>query len=525
MAVRVELVDGKKADSRAFETAYSKVCDHIYFKCLDDQGNAQGHAVADVVKKYRADEDGAFLQLRYIQVEDQHYQHWLETSGGGSQYHHLCTHSLRSCQRKVGRDGMVHIQHWLAVDKDQVGSITRGWKTKPLQLGPPAPPRGMALMEEPIHTVPKPRPDRRGRDEARRHGHSPGDGQGGRGERARTPRREEDDSEEDDDAGMSNVPRRRRHREERRERDEDSREDRRGVLQRARGTVGAVARTRDAQDLKEKTPLTPCWRMEWILGGCQCSAGEESSRRSRSRPQQRSKRSEREKLTGALKALSKKSKDVSLSFDSDTDDEDEGYLRSSSKDGDLMSKQKRLKKLSASKPGSLLARGFGLMHEQLGTLFGDKGSGGSHEDLLPPAALRYLFSSALPLMDLKKVGEEKMRELRTLATSLDYLVAGKVGQSGDIQMQRMKSILMGIKDGSTTASRYLELFPIELYPTAATIEEADLCAWEHHRAPALKANKRPKSPSRSRSPLERKVQFDPKVKEIQGQKEDAQPGP
>lgn len=38
MAVRVELVDGKKADSRAFETAYSKVCDHIYFKCLDDQG-------------------------------------------------------------------------------------------------------------------------------------------------------------------------------------------------------------------------------------------------------------------------------------------------------------------------------------------------------------------------------------------------------------------------------------------------------------------------------------------------------
>ena len=37
--------------------------------------------------------------------------------------------------------------------------------------------------------MPKPRPDRRGRDEARRHGHSPGDGQGGRGERARTPRR------------------------------------------------------------------------------------------------------------------------------------------------------------------------------------------------------------------------------------------------------------------------------------------------------------------------------------------------
>ena len=61
---------------------------------------------------------------------------------------------------------MVHIQHWLAVDKDQVGSITRGWKTKTLQLGQPAAPRGIALVEEPIHMVPK-ATDSRGRDEAR----------------------------------------------------------------------------------------------------------------------------------------------------------------------------------------------------------------------------------------------------------------------------------------------------------------------------------------------------------------------
>ena len=108
------------------------------------------------------------------------------------------------------------------------------------------------------------------------------------------------------------------------------------------------------------------------------------------------------------------------------------------------------------------------MHEQLGTLFGDRGVGASHEDLLP-AALRRLLSSALPLMDTRKVGEEKLCELSTLATAL----AGKIGQSGDMLMQRMKSILMGIKDGSSTASRYLELVPIELYPTALAMEEAD----------------------------------------------------
>ena len=40
-------------------------------------------------------------------------------------------------------------------------------------------------------------------------------------------------------------------------------------------------------------------------------------------------------------------------------------------------------------------------------------------------------------------------------------------------MQRMKSILMGMRDGSTAASRYLELIPMEVYPTPSTMEEAD----------------------------------------------------
>lgn len=60
-----------------------------------------------------------------------------------------------------------------------------------------------------------------------------------------------------------------------------------------------------------------------------------------------------------------------------------------------------------------------------------------------------------------------------MATSLDLLVAGKVSMAGDMLMQRMKSILMGIRDNSTAASRYLELIPMETYPTAATLAEAD----------------------------------------------------
>lgn len=52
-------------------------------------------------------------------------------------------------------------------------------------------------------------------------------------------------------------------------------------------------------------------------------------------------------------------------------------------------------------------------------------------------------------------------------------MAGKVGMAGDMLMQRFKSLLMGVRDGSTAASRYLELIPMEVYPTASTVEEAD----------------------------------------------------
>ena len=40
----------------------------------------------------------------------------------------------------------------------------------------------------------------------------------------------------------------------------------------------------------------------------------------------------------------------------------------------------------------------------------------------------------------------------------------------------------------------------------------------------MKGPKKPASPSRSRSPLERRVQFDPNVKDMNQPPEDAQPG-
>ena len=454
--------------------------------------------MAEVVKKFKPDRDGAFVHLRYLQVEDPYYQHWLETSGGGNFYHHLCVQGLKSCQRKVGRDAIVHVQHWLAVDSSQVKTIVRGWKTKPLNFGAPKAPRGRSLVEEPVQTAPKARPEdhrRRHRSERPR---SPGDGQGRRRRSARSPARE--DLSEDSDVGRSNA-RRPERRTERGGSDDDSREGRRGVPKSARGTVGAVSRAREARDKRVTTPLDAMLDDDDDLGlpgkskaedrfeelrkalelkkkkaetkGSASAVLVKRVQESREGQGQKRNKSEQEMLTEALKALGKKKKDGSTSSGSGSEDEEDDGLAQGSKDGSLMSKQKRLKKMSSSKPGCLLAKGFGLMHEQLGTLFGDKGSGTTEEDLLQPAALRYLLSSALPLMDPRKVGDDKLRELRTLASALDLLVSGCIGQAGDTLMQRYKSLLMGIRDGSSAASRYLELIPMETYPTAATLEESD----------------------------------------------------
>ena len=91
-------------------------------------------------------------------------------------------------------------------------------------------------------------------------------------------------------------------------------------------------------------------------------------------------------------------------------------------------------------------KGFSLMREQLGTLYGDQVGSFFSEAVLQPRALRYLLSSAISLIDVKKVGEEKVRELRALASTLDLLVSGRISMAGD---------------ESSAASRYLELVPME----------------------------------------------------------------
>ena len=106
----------------------------------------------------------------------------------------------------------------------------------------------------------------------------------------------------------------------------------------------------------------------------------------------RKKETQREKVTKALKVLARRGKDGTSSTEAESEDDEEEYLRGG-KDGDLLSRQRKLRKLSHDRPGVLLTSGFALMHEQLGTLYGDStASGGSAKEVLQPAAVRYLLS-------------------------------------------------------------------------------------------------------------------------------------
>ena len=100
----------------------------------------------------------------------------------------------------------------------------------------------------------------------------------------------------------------------------------------------------------------------------------------RRRRRRRRKAVNRKSEQGLASAPRKKSHEDSSSSKSDS--EDEGLHVG--KKHDLTSRQRKLRKLSSDHPGTLLVRGFGLMHEQLGTLYGDATATGSEAEALQP---------------------------------------------------------------------------------------------------------------------------------------------
>ena len=137
MAAGIGLRETKLCSEESFRRLWDHATEHILFECIDDTGKAQGCAVAAVTTRYQCDVGGGFLKLDYAAVTDPYYQHWVETEGGSGKWHHVCRRSLSTCQRKVGKDQVVHIQRMAFISPEDVDACLKLWKTKRLDQRPP----------------------------------------------------------------------------------------------------------------------------------------------------------------------------------------------------------------------------------------------------------------------------------------------------------------------------------------------------------------------------------------------------
>ena len=74
-------------------------------------------------------------------VSDPYYEHWVLDQGGSGKLHHFCRHSLGTCQLKVGKEQLVHVQKWAYIGDEDVEACLKEWKVKRLDTAVPGRPK------------------------------------------------------------------------------------------------------------------------------------------------------------------------------------------------------------------------------------------------------------------------------------------------------------------------------------------------------------------------------------------------
>lgn len=473
-----------------FRAHWSAVRDCILIETLDDSGRPQGEAIVHVEQLYQADEDGAFGLVSYIACSDEYYQYWTKNDMSQNTYHHFCrASSVRSCGSKVGKQGIVHVMKWTAVTKSECEKILREWAYSPTLLNKsirPVP-AGVKALEAEATTTRKAAPPLPPPSLASEGAGEPEDRP--RSHRHRKRKGEPEEDEESEHADRDRGRRRRRMakpvtppREAPPPRpknmtkdkgqtaldkmlDEDALDLDSEQLQNQAELKLATLR----ESLNKKKAATSSREPGAILAG-RAAAVAETEVKKKKKP---------DKAITLLKALTGKKVKDEADYDEDGND-DHSSDEETDSDGDdtkllgdgrgsssAAGKQRKLRQLSERRPGRLLSTGYKKMHDQVGTHYGGLSD---HKNVLQPVALRYLLSFALPQMQ-GGISHDRYRELRSIATSLDLLVEGRTGMAGDLLMQRFKSILMSLRDGSDAAARWIELLPFDEVATMSSEQE------------------------------------------------------
>ena len=484
-----------------FKDLWSLVRDFILMEVMDDSGRSQGHAILRMHQPYQADEHGAFGLGAYVGCSDPYYQYWAEHDMKPGTYHHFCrASSLKACKTKVGKDSIVHVRRWVPVTLKEAEGCFRDWGLSPtllkrkhkekidvgLALAPTgsgsrtasksAPPLPPATIGDPGDRARDERRDERGREGRRE----------GQGDRRRRRRR---DSRSDTSDGGGGRRRRGMASPVRLTGDPPGRERRparKGGKADAAALDAMLDETPDDRELQELERV-----VDSRMAGLKTALEKKKAAHRKDEPgeilaaraaevaeQAKKKKRKAQDPMDALRRVLSKKKPVKEEVDfGDEDSEESAELGSEDEVEDLgadlggkksaASKQRRLRLLSQKKPGHLMKLGYGTMHDHVGTHFGggEKSAGN-----LSPVALRYLLTFAMPQFS-GGVSHNRYRELRTLATALDHIVVGRTGEAGDLLLQRFKSILMSIRDGTDQASKWLELLPLDEAPTVASSQE------------------------------------------------------
>ena len=199
--------------------------------------------------------------------------------------------------------------------------------------------------------------------------------------------------------------------------------------------------------------------------------GEKKKRTSKSKKPSKGKRSRKADRGpfGSGRKVTYRGKEESL----EESDEGQGSDDSSFQAGvsEKRSQQLVLMEYADQKPGRLAARllqKMALLSSRTGTPMSSVLA--ANRNKTPPAAVQYYLTVLYP-QHKEKMNLRLQRELRTLSQSLDYLSLGDIERCADLISQRLKALEMTIHDQNWSRAQFLELIPLESAGLADTEEQ------------------------------------------------------
>ena len=440
------MIDGAASSELNFTASFENLDAYIFFMVYGDRGQELGHAVGKILQRFEKDSEGCSVQLQYLGCSDPYYRWYIEHEGerGGlprNAYHHLCRRHHMRCARALGGQDTIHIQRWTPVSRQEANDLLKSWGGRGLPAEPRPPardrkpagdlnpaPKSKARQSQGLASLPAPKVDE--------------------------PQNVDDDEDEDEPEARPPLRRSKK----------------RGPKQRDVGHAAALDVMLDEGDVNLESPLSSkkvddrLAHLRAKLRGKQAEArvgrstGSVLAARATEVSQKPKKKKKKKGILDELKkALSpgggRTEKDDS---EEDSDDQEDDLVIDEPASSSWQNKRRRLRKIADDKPGKLLMDSLQGLHEQLGSVTGEEAS-----DSLSPVLVRYLLTMVVPSFPGKLHGTEKYRELRTLAQAVDLLLKGKVDAVGDLLVQRFKSLVMGLRDGTEKFGHVLELIPEE----------------------------------------------------------------